>query len=389
MPSEDSSRNGYRNNDCSSMDNPGMVYHPAESISRQPTSLSGDQRSSIQPSATRSSSFVPQTPSYGMQAVRSQFVNNGIPPEITDVIMRSWKPGTQKQYNVYIHKWSEFCSQRQIDLLSPTVNDVLLFLHTLYGQELSYSTLNTARSALSTLLTNNSTGNYNSPTTHPFIIRYLKGVFNLRKPTPRYSETWDVSLVLDNMKRLHPLATLSLKTHSLKLAMLLALTSGQRCQTLVSLDIGSMKKTQQSYIFNLQEHAKQNRPGNVLSTFCVRKYDQENLCPYRTLESYLEKTAPLRETMNTKLFLSYVKPHKAIGSSTVGRWIKQLLQDSGVDTTVYKAHSTRVASVSKVSHSLPTDTILRHVGWKSDCVFRRFYNKPIVTSHLFQEAVLQ
>ena len=91
----------------------------------------------------------------------------------------------------------------------------------------------------------------------------------------------------------------------------------------------------------------------------------------------------------TKLFISYVKPHKAVGTNTIGRWLKQLLHDSGIDTTIFKAHSTRAASVSKVSHSLPTDTILRHVGWKSDCVFRKFYNKRIVTSNLFQEAVLQ
>ena len=97
----------------------------------------------------------------------------------------------------------------------------------------------------------------------------------------------------------------------------------------------------------------------------------------------------LRGTTTTKLFIFYVKPHKAVGTHTIGCWIKQLLQESGIDTTIFKANSTRTASVSKVSHSLPTDTILRHVGWESDCVLRKFYNKPIVTSNLFQEAVLQ
>jgi hypothetical protein len=33
--------------------------------------------------------------------------------------------------------------------MRPTVNNVLNFLHTLYAQDLSYSTINTARSALS------------------------------------------------------------------------------------------------------------------------------------------------------------------------------------------------------------------------------------------------
>ena len=150
-----------------------------------------------------------------------------------------------------------------------------------------------------------------------------------------------------------------------------------------------MNQTEQYYLFGLEEHAKQNRPGNVLSSFCVRKYDHANLCPYLTLQHYLARTSILQGTTTTKLFISYVQPHKAVGTHTIGRWIKQLLQDSGIDTTIFKAHSTRAASVSKVSHSLPTDTILRHVGWTSECVFRKFYNKPIVTTSLFQQAVLQ
>ena len=384
MSSEDSSREGHRDNDCTPVDNAGLVYRRAESLDRAPAGFPRDQRCSLQSATTGSSSAAPQALSHGMQIVRSHFLNHSVPPQITDVIMSSWKPGTQKQYTVYLHKWSHFCAERQVNSLSPTVTDILHFLHTLYQQDLSYSTLNTARSALSTLLMQHS-----SLTTHPFIIHYMKGVFNSRKPTPKYSETWNVDLVLDHLKALHPVADISLKALSHKLVMLLALTSGQRCQTLAALNISNMKKTEQYYLFGLEEHAKQNRPGNVLSSFCVRKYDHANLCPYLTLQHYLERTSILRGTTTTKLFISYVKPLKAVGTRTIGRWIKQLLQDSGIDTTIFKAHSTRAASVIKVSHSSPTDTILRHVGWTSDCVFRKFYNKPIVTASLLQQAVLQ
>jgi len=389
MSSEDSSRAGHRDNDCAHVDNARMVYRRSESVDRAPAGFPRDQRCSIQSSATGSSSTAPQALSHGMQIVRGHFLNHSVPPQITDIIMSSWKPGTQKQYNVYLHKWANFCAQRQVNSLSPTVTYILRFLHTLYQQDLSYSTLNTARSALSTLLMQHSSYGYHCLTTHPLIIRYMKGIFNSRKPTPKYSETWNVNLVLDHLKTLHPLTDLSLKALSHKLVMLLALTSGQRCQTLAALNISNMKKTEPYYLFGLEEHAKQNRPGNVLSSFCVRKYDHANLCPYQALQHYLERTSMLHGTTTTKLFISYVKPHKAIGTHTLGRWIKQLLRDSGIDTTIFKAHSTRAASVSKVSHSLPTDTILQQVGWTSDCVFRKFYNKPIVTANLFQEAVLQ
>ncbi|CAB4027193.1 Transposon Tf2-6 poly [Paramuricea clavata] len=139
----------------------------------------------------------------------------------------------------------------------------------------------------------------------------------------------------------------------------------------------------------LTEHIKQNRPGNVFSTFHVSKYHQEELCVYRTLKCYLYRTATLRSSTSTRLLISYVKPHGAVTTNTLSRWIKQLLTLSGIDTSIFKAHSTRAASVSKVAAFLPVDVILKHVGWSSDCVFRKHYNKPIVDNNLFQNAVLQ
>ena len=224
---------------------------------------------------------------------------------------------------------------------------------------------------------------------HPLVIRYMKGVFNSRKPAPKYSETWDVNVVLHHLSLMYPLEKLSLKELTFKLVGLLALTSGQRCQVLVSMDIKSMKKADDYYLFDINKHMKQNRPGYTFSSIYVRKYQQQELCVYRTLESYLIRTLPLRQEGSTKLLVSYVKPYAPVGTSTVGRWIKNLLGLSGIDTTKFKAHSTRSASTSKASQTIPTDTILKYVGWSSDSTFRKFYNRPVAADDAFQNAVLQ
>ena len=64
------------------------------------------------------------------------------------------------------------------------VADVIQFLATLFEKDLSYSSLNTARSALSTVITVDGM----SIRSHPLVVRFLKGVFNLRSPVPRYKE---------------------------------------------------------------------------------------------------------------------------------------------------------------------------------------------------------
>lgn len=49
---------------------------------------------------------------------------------------------------------------------------------------------------------------------------------------PKYSCTWDVSIVIENLKTFFPLSDLSLKCLSCKSIMLLALLTSQRGQTL-------------------------------------------------------------------------------------------------------------------------------------------------------------
>lgn len=282
-----------------------------------------------------------------MQAVRQQFIEYNIPGEITDVLMCSWRSGTRKQYDVYIRKWCIFCIQEKINSLYPNIVSVLKFLHSLYVQNLTYSTLNTARSALSSYLTGfNFDGTQYSMTNHPFIIRYMKGIFNLCRPSPRYLETWDIKPVLNYLEFLFPLDKLSLKDLSLKLVTLLALTTGQRCQTLTFLDIQHMTESTGSYVFVIKDLVKQDRPGKLLTSLIVEKYPKRELCTYLTLQHCLTSTQSFRKEENKRI-LSYVKPFKPIGSSTVGRWIKTVLHNSGIDTTKFQAHSTRAAAFPK------------------------------------------
>ena len=70
--------------------------------------------------------------------------------EVTNILMTSWRKGTKKKYATYVKKWTAFCRERQINCYSPPLRDGLQFLLGLFNQGLSYSTLNTARSALST-----------------------------------------------------------------------------------------------------------------------------------------------------------------------------------------------------------------------------------------------
>ena len=72
-------------------------------------------------------------------------------------------------------------------------------------------------------------------------------------------------------------------------------------------------------------------------------------CVASLLQEYIRRTTYLREKDSSKhrLLLTYTKkpPHEAT-SQSISRWIKDSLEESGINTTIFKAHSTRHASTS-------------------------------------------
>lgn len=262
------------------------------------------------------------------------------------------------------------------------MTEVLEFLASLYHSGLSYSALNTARSALSSIL---SFGDSVPLGQQPLLKRFMRGVFNLRPAIPRYEFTWDVSKVLTYLKTF---PTSTLKGVSLKLAMLLALLSGQRIQSLHLLDKRNIQIDDHLVRIRIGDTLKHTRPGKHQNEFVFKKYQDRDLCIVDTLSAYLNMTAPLRGE-ETVLFISFHKPHKRVSKDTIARWIKLVLNQAGIDTSLFKAHSVRSAATSTVAkQGLCLTTILRTAGWSKDSTFRKFYDRPITIDTSFSDTLL-
>ena len=114
---------------------------------------------------------------------------------------------------------------------------------------------------------------------------------------------------------------------------------------------------------------------------------QPKLCVVTHLSIYLKKTKCLRKS--SKLFVSYIKPYKAITKETLARWCKNLLSKFGVDMSKYSTHSCRSAASSKANSSgVPLKTTLDSAGWVSETTFARHHNKPIDEETLIQDNLL-
>ena len=102
--------------------------------------------------------------------------------QTVNIIMSSWKLGTKKQYRTFTKRWFQYCSEEQVNSVRPTLDNILEFLTSLFDKGLGYSSLNTIRGALSALGIKCDGHLVGS---HPLVVRYMKGVYNLRPTLAR------------------------------------------------------------------------------------------------------------------------------------------------------------------------------------------------------------
>lgn len=271
------------------------------------------------------------------------------------------------------------------------MSDIINFLSETFHRGVGYGCLNTARGALSSLgimVDGCRAGN------HPLVIRFMKGVFNLRPPMPKYTETWDVQPVLQKLRSMFPLHTLSLKELTLKLVMLMALTQAARVQTLHLLVLSGIRIGKDSISVRLGGNIKQCRPNFNVQMLTFHSYSKDaSLCVCETLQTYLIRTEEIRHgtsRYDDRLLISFIKPHYNVSRDTIARWIKTMLRMSGVDTATFTAGSVRPAAASKAkAMAVPIPCIMAKAGWSREATFANYYDKHIVrASDPFQDAVL-
>lgn len=90
----------------------------------------------------------------------------------------------------------------------------------------------------------------------------------------------------------------------------------------------------------------------------------------------------------TRFFVTTKNPVTLASRDTLRRWTRDVMRDAGIDLKNFSPLSTRAASSSKASMTLPVSLILATVGWSSESVFAKYYKKPLCRQHRFAHAVL-
>ena len=173
---------------------------------------------------------------------------------------------------------------------------MLDFLSKLFSDGHSYSQINTASSALSSIITINKV----PCGKHPDVKRFMKGIFELRPTFPKYHMMWDVRKVFNYFRNLPVMSNLTLKELSLKLAMMLCLVSGgQRMKTIHLINLKDIKYVGEQVFIPIMEKIKQSKPGNHVYPLSFKTYPKDTkLCVVAHLKRYIELTQDLGHLIN-------------------------------------------------------------------------------------------
>ncbi|XP_050293054.1 uncharacterized protein LOC126733719 isoform X1 [Anthonomus grandis grandis] len=308
-----------------------------------------------------------------LQALRA----GSVPEEALEICLASITTSTIQQYNSALKLWWQFRKSRNMKVYSASVPDILKFFTTQFKNGATYTSLNSFRAALTQILGPELTSDFR-------IKRFFTGVHSLRPTAPRYNYTGNPCIVLTYVKSMSN-ETLSLQDLTYKLAILIALATGQRVQTLANIEVENIIIDENKVEVKIPKKLKTSAKGRIRPTLLLPFFNQDKkICLARTLIEYLNKTKNLRQT-SKNLFITVKKPHRLVTSQTISRWLKVILKKSGLDTNKFTAHSTRHAATSADARKgVSYDSIRLAAGWsEKSSVFANHYNRPLLQKDNF------
>lgn len=143
------------------------------------------------------------------------------------------------------------------------------------------------------------------------------------------------------------------------------------CVEIAYIQLDSIVISHSEAVFGQGKPRNSQHSGTLKKVSVAAWHQNRVICPVACLKDYISKTESLRGTRNASHpLIGSNKHHKPVSSSTVDRWIKDQLKETGVDTTIFSAHSRRGAAASKpASSGVNIQSILNQVHWAGETTF--------------------
>ena len=294
---------------------------------------------------------------------------------------RDIREGTHKIYRSRFKIFSNFCYNEGYDPSNCPIQIVANFLTSLKNKGLKYGTICGYRSAISRY--HSGQGGLALGETK-LVKRITKACFQLDPPIPRYGEMWNADVLMQYLGKMHPNSDLSLKDLGIKTAALISILSLSRQSTVAVLG-PEFQLVGDEIVIPVTGLEKTSRPGHLRGEVVLPSGDS---CPplslHYCISEYLARTEQFRlyhekaeGTRPSNLFVSNNKPHQSVTATTLAKWLLAAMDGAGIDTSSFKAHSTRSSGASSMRNKgLSLAQVLKRGYWSDRTrTFEVFYDR--------------
>ena len=192
VPPEDPNGEVHCAADSPMLEDPALVSSLARAVDRFP-----DPSASAQEPSERS--LQPTTPSEDssssrLESIRRRHTSVGTSEQAAELLSTGWSKGANTAYQSGWQRWYSWCLSRQVDPIHCGIQPFLDFLTDMVLMDLQYRSINVVSTTHAPL--------EGSPIgQHPLVTQLFRGIYNSRPPEPRYTQTWDVNLLMVNHLR--------------------------------------------------------------------------------------------------------------------------------------------------------------------------------------------
>ena len=175
MSGENRTRKSFRSDSSTFMDFSSLVPKIGRNVGgsavSSPSGLIGTELQE-----RSEASLTQESQNASLSCFRERCALQGFSERAIDIMCASWTKGSADQYRYYLKRWYNFCFGEEINPVSAATKEVLQFLTFLFDNGEGYSAINTARSALSTIIEDIHGVPIGRATA---VRRFMKGVFKL------------------------------------------------------------------------------------------------------------------------------------------------------------------------------------------------------------------
>lgn len=374
-------RQMYNNNNSTLLDHAGLVPRTNEDAGRfstTTTTIFGPVPSRSTGQRNTPSSILLE--SNRLSYLRSTSTYRDIPEAVFKFITRRWSTGTGKNYDSAWKRFAEWWNSQQFPDNTITEARVAQFLVNMFQAGFSAGQLNAFRSAIS--VTTESINGYPVGKL-PLVSAIISAAQKERPSEPRYESTWNLQNVLDYIRRVMPNnEALPLVELRRKCGMLLRLAIIGRTSDVHRIYYSTLKFQEGKCYFSMRplKNHQRRKLGQHLDNFDT----DPAICPVRALKAYVDRTSHIIRP-DDRIFLAQHAPFKEIGTETMAKDVLKILTAAGIDTSKFKAHSTRAAAATRALDAGATVEEVMEAGrWLSFSVFQEFYNRSKRKSNFTQ-----